>query len=167
MTLPALPAQGSTDWYSWAQGVHSLVGSAMQASDVGSGNANDQALKTAIDDEGAVKGWGTATSSGGTSYTDQQVRNVMLATLAGSGTATISTDSTTTPTKITVVSNVNYANLPANSIIGVKRVNGSWPARPTKRSDIICHWIGADPDPAVDSTGTVFLDGVDFRFVTP
>lgn len=166
MTLPALPAKGSSDWYSWAQGVHSLVGSAMQASDVGSGNTNDQALKTAIDDEGSAKGWGASTS-GGTSYTDQQVRNVMLAALTGTGTATISADNPTTPTKITVASNVGIANLPANSVIVVRRVNGSWPARPTKRSDITCHWVGADPDPSVDSTGNVFLDGVDLRFVTP
>lgn len=59
-------------------------------------------------------------------------------------------------------------NLPAGSVITVRKVNGAWPNRPTGRADITVHWIGPDPDPSIVTTGTSgALDGVDIRFVTP
>jgi hypothetical protein len=61
-----------------------------------------------------------------------------------------------------------YANLPAGSTLTVAKSGGTWPARPTSRSDIIVQWKGADPSPTIVSSGTGgMLDNVDIRFVTP
>lgn len=48
MSIPSLPAQGSTAWYPWAQALHNAASSAVQASDLGSGNANDAAFRAAL-----------------------------------------------------------------------------------------------------------------------
>lgn len=61
-----------------------------------------------------------------------------------------------------------YANLPAGSTITVAKSGGTWPARPTSRSDIVVQWKGPDPSPSIVSSGTGgMLDDVDIRFVTP
>lgn len=66
------------------------------------------------------------------------------------------------------ISSVGYADLPAGTTVTVFKAAGVWPARPTSRSDIEVIWKGADPDPAIVSSGTGgMLDGVDTRFVTP
>lgn len=46
MTQP-LPTSGSTNWYPWASQVDAQARSAMQSTDIGSGNANDVALRAA------------------------------------------------------------------------------------------------------------------------
>jgi hypothetical protein len=52
-------------------------------------------------------------------------------------------------------------------VIAVRKSSGAWPARPTARPDIVVHWIGADPDPVIVTSGTGgALDGVDIRVVT-
>lgn len=62
----------------------------------------------------------------------------------------------------------SYANLPAGSTITVAKSSGTWPARPTSRTDIIVQWKGADPSPSIVESGTGgMLDNVDIRFVTP
>lgn len=61
-----------------------------------------------------------------------------------------------------------YAGLPAGTTLTVLKSGSSWPARPTSRADIVVQWKGADPSPAIVSSGTGgMLDGVDVRFVTP
>ncbi|MGB4759386.1 MAG: hypothetical protein WBP26_05020 [Candidatus Saccharimonadales bacterium] len=60
------------------------------------------------------------------------------------------------------------ANLPAGTTITVAKSGGTWPARPTSRSDIVVQWKGPDPSPSIVSSGTGgMLDNVDIRFVTP
>lgn len=55
-------------------------------------------------------------------------------------------------------------DLPAGSTVVVRKSGASWPARPTSRSDIIVFWVGADPDPAIISSGTGgALNNVDIR----
>lgn len=62
---------------------------------------------------------------------------------------------------------VDYASLPAGTTLTVIK-SGTWPARPTSRSDIIVQWKGADPSPSIVSSGTGgMLDNVDIRLVTP
>jgi hypothetical protein len=62
----------------------------------------------------------------------------------------------------------SYANLPAGTTLTVAKSGSTWPARPTSRTDIIVQWKGADPSPAIVSSGTGgMLDNVDIRFVTP
>lgn len=59
-----------------------------------------------------------------------------------------------------------YENLPAGTTVTIVKA-GTWPARPTARTDIIVIWKGADPSPPIVSSGTGgMLDGVDMRFVT-
>lgn len=59
---------------------------------------------------------------------------------------------------------VPVADLPAGSTVVVRKTGSSWPARPTTRSDIVCIWVGADPDPAIITTGTSgALNNVDIR----
>lgn len=55
--------------------------------------------------------------------------------------------------------------IPAGSTLTVQKSGGTWPARPTSRTDITVAWKGADPSPAIGGTGMV--DGVDYRLVTP
>lgn len=60
------------------------------------------------------------------------------------------------------------ADLPAGTTITVQKSGGTWPARPTARTDVFVAWKGADPSPAIVSSGTGgMLDGVDYRLVTP
>lgn len=68
----------------------------------------------------------------------------------------------------TAGSSPTYANLPAGTTLTVLKSGSTWPARPTARTDIIVQWKGADPSPAIISSGTGgMLDNVDMRFVTP
>ena len=61
-----------------------------------------------------------------------------------------------------------YANLPAGTTLTVVKSGGTWPARPTSRTDIVVQWKGADPSPAIVPSGTGgMLDNVDIRFITP
>ncbi len=61
-----------------------------------------------------------------------------------------------------------HANLPAGTTLTVSKSSGTWPARPTSRSDITVQWKGPDPSPSIVSSGTGgMLDNVDIRFVTP
>ncbi len=61
-----------------------------------------------------------------------------------------------------------YANAPAGSTFTVLKSGGTWPARPTSRTDVVVQWKGADPSPAIVSSGTGgMLDNVDIRMVTP
>lgn len=65
-------------------------------------------------------------------------------------------------------SSPSYANLPAGTTLTVLKMAGTWPARPTARTDIVVQWKGADPSPAIIASGTGgMLDNVDMRFVTP
>lgn len=59
----------------------------------------------------------------------------------------------------------SYANLPAGTQIVVLKAGGTWPVRPTSRTDIVVAWKGADPSPVIGGTGMV--SGVDIRYVTP
>lgn len=59
--------------------------------------------------------------------------------------------------------------LPAGATLTVqKNANGTWPARPTSRTDVTVQWKGPDPSPSIVASGTGgMLNGVDVRFVTP
>lgn len=60
------------------------------------------------------------------------------------------------------------AGLPAGTTLTVTKSGSTWPARPTSRADIVVAWKGADPSPAIVSSGTGgMLDNVDYRLVTP
>lgn len=57
-------------------------------------------------------------------------------------------------------------SLTAGTNLVVRKVDGVWPARPTDRADITVTWVGADPDPAIVSSGTGgALNNVDLRMV--
>lgn len=59
-----------------------------------------------------------------------------------------------------------YDTLPAGTTITVLKNGTTWPARPTSRTDIIIAWKGADPSPAIVSSGTGgMLNNVDYRLV--
>lgn len=64
--------------------------------------------------------------------------------------------------------NPTFANLPAGTTITVAKSGGTWPARPTSRTDIVVQWKGPDPSPAIVNSGTGgMMNNVDIRFVTP
>lgn len=61
-----------------------------------------------------------------------------------------------------------YADLPAWTTLTVLKSGGTWPSRPTARTDIVVAWKGADPSPSIVSSGTGgMLNNVDYRLVTP
>lgn len=63
---------------------------------------------------------------------------------------------------------VTYADLPASTTLTVLKSGGTWPARPTSRTDIVVQWKGPDPSPVIVSTGTGgMIDDVDIRLITP
>jgi hypothetical protein len=63
---------------------------------------------------------------------------------------------------------ITVESLPAGSTLTVNKTTGTWPARPTARTDITVQWRGPDPSPAIVSSGTGgMLDNVDVRLVTP
>lgn len=82
---------------------------------------------------------------------------------------TLGTGLTISGTTITAdAQSPSLANMPAGMTITVLKSAGTWPARPTSRSDIIVAWKGADPSPAIVASGTGgMLDNVDYRLVTP
>lgn len=47
--------------------------------------------------------------------------------------------------------------------ITVDKTGSTWPARPTTRTDVTVRWRGADPSPAVVSSGTAGMYAVDER----
>lgn len=66
------------------------------------------------------------------------------------------------------VDDVTAENIPPGSILYVRKSGSTWPARPTSRADVIVIWLGADPKPAIVSSGTGGMrNNVDLRFVTP
>lgn len=66
------------------------------------------------------------------------------------------------------VSSVTYENLPAGTLIVVRKTNGTWPARPTARTDITIDWTGTAPFPPIVASGTGgMLDNVDRKSITP
>jgi hypothetical protein len=49
-----------------------------------------------------------------------------------------------------------------------KNPDGTWPARPTSRADVLVIWDGPDPSPPIVASGTGgMLNNVDKRYVTP
>lgn len=82
--------------------------------------------------------------------------------------ATISTTTGINNRLVTVESTLSgplpISLMPAGSTLTVFKSGGTWPARPTARTDIIVRWRGADPSPAIVSSGTGgMLDNVDER----
>jgi hypothetical protein len=54
------------------------------------------------------------------------------------------------------------------SVQYVRKSGSTWPARPTSDAAVVVLWIGADPSPAIVTTGTSGMrDNIDLRFVTP
>jgi hypothetical protein len=54
------------------------------------------------------------------------------------------------------------------SVQYVRKSGSTWPARPTSDATVVVLWIGADPSPAIVTTGTSGMrDNIDLRFVTP
>lgn len=52
----------------------------------------------------------------------------------------------------TALQEVDYTNVPAGSVFVVpKNANGTWPARPSNRGDIIFDFDGPDPAPSIVS----------------
>lgn len=60
---------------------------------------------------------------------------------------------------------LNYDRLPAGTTLTVAKSGGTWPSRPTSRTDIIVQWKGADPSPVTGGSGMV--NNVDTRLITP
>lgn len=136
-----------------------------------------------------------SSTGGGAVGTDPEgVRDTVYAALRGAGGIVFSQDDTAdtisaTLSSVTIAqvdtlqstiddlydqlqgkSDVGVSGLPAGSILVARKPSGgSWPLRPTTRSDIIVLWIGADPAPTIIATpGTGgMLDNVDVRMVTP
>jgi hypothetical protein len=67
----------------------------------------------------------------------------------------------------------SIASLPSGTLLVVRRnADGTWPARPTNRTDLIVAWMGtfttSSGEPPIVSSGTSgMIDGVDLRWVTP
>lgn len=66
----------------------------------------------------------------------------------------------------TSVGTVTYDQLPTNVIIAVpQNTDGTWPARPSARTDLIFAWLGNTPWPPIVETGTGgMLDNVDLKW---
>ena len=86
------------------------------------------------------------------------------------------TDSPATTTPISAA-RLNYTeegirtandHQPGATLTVQKNSNGTWPARPTARTDVTVQWKGPDPSPSIVASGTGgMLNGVDVRLVTP
>lgn len=139
MTMPPLPPAGDTSWRDdWAQAVHDATAT------VTTGRLSDATLT-------------------------EQVRDLISTTLAAGANTTITVDdATNTVTIASPGGGGTVATIPAGSTLTVQKSGSTWPARPTARADVFVQWKGADPSPAIVSSGTGgMLDGVDTRFVTP
>lgn len=49
---------------------------------------------------------------------------------------------------------VTVENLPAGSVVMVKKTGTTWPARPTTRTDLVVVWQGTEPSPPIVTSGT-------------
>lgn len=97
-----------------------------------------------------------------TLYTDSQVRTVVAAALL-TGSANITIVNNGDGTLTLDVPNA-LANMPARTVVHiVQNANGTWPNRPTSRTDVLCFWVrivngSADPaavtSPAVNGAYT-------------
>jgi hypothetical protein len=137
----------------------------------------------------ALKTWVTAqitAATGGASVTDATIAGIVDDALTSAAidtmlnaknTANTSAFATALKTWVSgqittavagVVTTVTAANAAPLTTLTVTKSAGVWPARPTSRSDIIVQWKGADPSPAIVSTGTGGMrDNIDIRLVTP
>ena len=57
----------------------------------------------------------------------------------------------------------------AGTVLGVNKAQngGTWPDRPTSRTDVTVMWVGAEPSPPSVTSGTGGMYDHDLRFVTP
>lgn len=59
------------------------------------------------------------------------------------------------------------SRVPAGSLLVAEKSGGTWPARPTARTDVVVAWKGPDPSPSIVGSGTGgMLDNKDIRWVT-
>lgn len=118
----------------------------------------------------AMAGNKTFTSATITDFTEATQDVIGAAIVAGSGITKTYDDTagTVTLTATPGVAAITTENIPAGSMLAVRKTGTTWPARPTARTDVIVNWIGADPSPAIVPSGTAgMLDNIDIRFVTP
>lgn len=129
----------------------------------------------------------------GGAFTTEDMRDLIGTTLVAGANVTITVDDVGDTVTIAAVGGTGESpaldNIPAGSTLTVQKdlATGFWPSgwnsdgtpsyasgannagvRPTARADVYIQWKGADPSPAVVSTGTNGMrDGLDTRFVTP
>jgi hypothetical protein len=88
-------------------------------------------------------------------------------TVLGAGTSNLALGSTSTTAKSGDYA-PSFSDLPAGITLTVQQnADGSWPARPTSRTDVVVQWKGTGVDPAIVSSGTGgAITDVDVRFIT-
>jgi len=60
---------------------------------------------------------------------------------------------------------VDAQDVASPRVLSAVKASGTWPARPTSNPSTVVMWIGADPDPAVVTTGTAGMYAGDIRIV--
>jgi hypothetical protein len=117
--------------------------------------------------DAATKGY-VDTALASVTVSTEQVQDIVGGMITAGTGISVTYDDAAGEVNIDVTSGgaVTAANLPAGSVMFVRK-SGTWPSRPTSRSDITVFWIGADPDPSIVSSGTGgMLNNVDMRIPT-
>lgn len=135
-----------------SEGVRDVIGAALVASGV---------ITIAVNDSGDTITIGTTATPTGTS----------LLTAADAAAARSAIGAVTLGTTGTTAKAGNYtpgvADLPSGTNLVVQKTAGTWPARPTPRTDITVTWVGPTPDPNIVASPTLtgMYEG-DIRVVT-
>lgn len=141
--VAALPTQSYVDAADSALGTRvSNLETRSFATVAFSGNYNDLSGRPGLSTV-ALTGSYNDLLSRPTLYTDTQTFNVISTALVGGSNVTLTVDSVAkTVTIDAATSSVTISGLPANALISqVQNGDGSWPNRPTSRTDLKCVWI--------------------------
>ncbi len=117
---------------------------------------------------GDVLEYNNGTAKWNNQLLSERVQDIVgAAVVAGTNMTVTYNDTAGTVTLDATGGTPTYANLPAGSTVTVSK-SGTWPARPTSRTDIVVQWKGPDPSPSIVSSGTGgMMDNVDIRLITP
>ena len=155
----------------------SAVDTMLNARNTANTSAFATALKTWVSSQIAAGGSGVSDATVAAIVDDALTSAAIDTMLQAKNTANTSAFATALKSWVTsqittavggVVTTVTAETAAPLTTLTVTKSGGTWPARPTSRSDIIVQWKGADPSPAIVSSGTGGMrDNIDIRLVTP
>lgn len=137
-----------------AEGVRDTIATALRGSGI---------INVVVDDANDTITISTTATTVGTAVVTA-ADQAAARTAIGAGTSSLALGTTSTTAKAGDYK-PTIADLPAGTVVSAVKSGSTWPARPTTRTDLVVMWIGADPSPAIVTSGTGGMYNNDIRAV--